>query len=181
MLGGMRPPGSPSQLERRRRRAVQLLKRGLTTSAVAERLGCSHSSVVRWRQICKRRGPNGLLPRPIPGRPPRLSATHKRQLQRLLVRGPLAAGYATDLWTLARIGRLIQRRLRVRYGTCQVWRILKSLGWSCQKPERRARQRNEAAIAHWQRYVWPHIKKGRALGSPPRVPRREWVLAYPNR
>lgn len=181
MLGGMRPPGSPSQLERRRRRAIQLLKRGLTTSAVGERLECSHSSVVRWRQTYKRAGPNGLAPRSIPGRPPRLSPARKRQLQRLLVHGPLAAGYSTDLWTLARIGQLIQRCLRVRYGTCQVWRILRSLGWSCQKPERRARQRNEGAIAHWKRYVWPHIKKGRAPGGSPRVPRREWVLAHTDR
>ena len=181
MLGGMRPPGSPSQLERRRRRAIHLLKRGLTTSAVAEQLGCSHSSVVRWRQICERIGSKGLIPRPIPGRPPRLSVARKRQLQRLLVRGPLAAGYSTDLWTLARIGQMIRRRLRVRYGTCQVWRILRSLGWSCQKPERRARQRNEVAIAHWKRYVWPHIKKGRASGSPSHVRRREWILAYTDR
>jgi len=160
MLGGMRPPGSPSQLERRRRRALQLLKRGLTTPAIAEQLGCSHSSVVRWRQAYDRAGPQGLAPKPIPGRPPKLAPRQHPRLVRILLKGPLAAGYSTDLWTLDRIAHVIQRQCGIRYHPCHVWKLLRGLGWSCQKPERRALQRNERAIAYWRRTVWPHIKKG---------------------
>jgi transposase len=160
MLGGMRPPGSPSQLERRRRRALQLRKRGLTTSAIAEQLGCSHSSVVRWHQAYKRNGLPGLAPKPIPGRPPKLAPRQHPRLVRTLLKGPLAAGYATDLWTLDRIAHVIQRQCRVRYHPAHVWKLLRQLGWSSQKPERRALQRNERAIAYWARGVWPHIKKG---------------------
>ena len=156
----MRPPGSPSQLERRRRRALELLKRGLLQSAVAEQLGCSESSVSRWRHTYEREGRQGLASKPIPGRPPKLAQGQRQRLLRLLVKGPLACGYRTDLWTLPRIAEQIARRLRVRYHPGHVWRLMRGLGWSCQKPERRALQRNEPAIAHWKRYTWPHIKKG---------------------
>jgi len=159
-MGGMRPPGSPSQLERRRRRALELLKRGLTQSAVAEQLGCAKSSVSRWRHTVEQAGPKGLAPKPIPGRPSKLSHAQKQRLVRRLVKGPLACGYGTDLWTLPRIADQIARQFHVRYHPAHVWRLLRGLGWSCQKPERRALQRNERAIAYWRRAVWPHIKKG---------------------
>ena len=160
MIEGMRPPGNPSQLERRRRRALELLKRGGTQSAVAEQLDCAKSSVSRWHHTYERAGPKGLAPKPIPGRPPKLSASQRQRLVRRLLQGPLACGYGTDLWTLPRIADQIARRYHVRYHPAHVWRLLRGLGWSCQKPERRALQRHEAAIAYWRRAVWPHIKKG---------------------
>ena len=160
MLWAMRPPGSPSQLERRRRRALELHKRGLTQSAIAEQLGCAQSSVSRWGNTYQRAGPNGLVPKPIPGRPPKLSPPQQRRLVRLLLQGPLAAGYRTDLWTTQRVAEVIRRRLAVSYHPHSIWGVLRGLGWSCQKPERRALQRNERAIAYWRRAVWPHIKKG---------------------
>lgn len=169
-MGGMRPPGSPSQLERRRRRAVQLLKRGLSASAVARKLGSSHSSVVRWRQAYQRAGPVGLRPKPTPGRPPKLKLPQQRRLLKLLLRGALALGYATELWTLQRIARLIRQRFGVRYHPCHVWRLLHRLGWSCQKPERRALQRNEQAIKYWKYCRWPHIKKRRPAARPAGFP-----------
>ena len=156
----MRPPGSPSQLERRRQRAIQLRKRGLSTLAIAEQLGCSHSSVVRWAQAYQRDGRRGLAPKPIPGRPPKLAPRQQPRLIRLLLKGPLAAGYSTDLWTLGRIAHVIQRQWGIRYHPCHVWKLLHRMGWSAQKPERRALQRNERAIAYWTHHVWPHIKKG---------------------
>jgi len=94
---------------------------------------------------------------------------------RVLLKGALAAGYSTDLWTLERIGRVIEQQYHVTYHPAHVWKLMRSLGWSCQKPERRALQRDERAIAHWKRYRWPHIKKRSAAGSAPGVPRREWL------
>ena len=167
MLEVMRPCGSAQQLEKRRRRAIGLLKDGEDQSAVARQLGASPSSVFRWWQSYQRAGLGGLKSRPTPGRPPRLSLPQKQKLKELLLQGPLAAGFPTDLWTLARITRVIRRHFRIRYHTSHVWRILIDLGWSCQKPEQRALQRNEAEIKHWRRYRWPHIKKGPTTWCPP--------------
>src|SRR5229473_2752250 len=99
----MRPPGTPEQLEKRRRRAIAQVKAGHTLSAVARQLSASVSSVCRWWQVYQRDGHRGLRPRPTPGRPSKLSDAQKRTLVRLLGQGPLRAGYRTDLWTLGRV------------------------------------------------------------------------------
>ena len=159
----MRPAGTPEQLERRRRRAIVQVKAGHTLSTVARQFSASVSSVHRWWQ--------GLRPKPIPGRPSRLSAVQKQQLVTLLGRGPLRAGYRTDLWTLPRVAAMIRQHFGVRYHPAHVWKLLTGLGWSCQKPERRALERDEPAIARWTRSAWPRIKKRRPAGRPPRVRR----------
>lgn len=167
----MRPQGTPLQLEKRRVEALRLLRAGQNLSEVARWLGASKSSVFRWYRTYRRHGRQGLRPKPIPGRPPKLNARQQARLARWLLRGPLACGYRTDLWTLKRIAQLIEERWRVRYHPNHVWRLLVSMGWSCQKPETRARERDEAAIAHWKRYQWPHIKKGRQAWGPSGLPR----------
>lgn len=165
----MRPAGTPEQLEQRRCRAIAQVKSGQTLSAVARQFSASVSSVHRWWQAYTRAGVRGLRPKPIPGRPSRLSAIQKQQLVTLLGRGPLRAGYRTDLWTLPRVARVIRQHFGVRYHPAHVWKLLTGLGWSCQKPERRAVERDEPAIARWTRTAWPRIKKRRSSGSPPRV------------
>lgn len=167
----MRPPGAPKQLEKRRRRAVQLLESGQRLSAVASQVGAAVSSVFRWCQAYRRKGTRGLDARPTPGRPPRLSTSQKRQLVRLLTRGALHAGYRTDLWTMPRVTELIHQEFGVRYHPAHVWKVLTALGWSCQKPERRAVERDEVAIARWKREDWPRIKKRRSTWRPSRVRR----------
>ena len=167
----MRPPGTSEQLEKRRRRAVQLLESGHTLASVARQVGAVVSSVFRWKQAYRRKGRRGLDAKPTPGRPSRLSPAQKRQLVRLLAGGPLRAGYRTDLWTLGRVAELIAGEFGVRYHPAHVWKILTGLGWSCQKPERRAVERDEAAIARWEREAWPRIKKRRATWRPSRVRR----------
>lgn len=167
----MRLPGTSQQLEQRRRRALQLLKSGKPLSAVARMIGAAKSSVSRWYQAYQEGGWRTLRPRPIPGRPCRLSEQQKAALARILLKGPLEYGYPTDLWTLKRIAQVIWRQFRIRYHPNHVWRLLVSMGWSCQKPETRARERNEAAIRYWKRHVWPHIKKRRKAWSPSGLPR----------
>ena len=166
----MRPPGSQEQLERRRRRAIDLLQHGLSLSAVARKVGCSVSSVSLWRDLHAKQGPTGLASKPAPGRPPKLIARQRAALVRLLLQGPLAHGYATDLWTTRRVAEVIARRLHVRYHPNHIWRLLVGLGWSCQKPARRARERDEAAIAAWKRDRWPHIKKRPSTWGPCGLP-----------
>ena len=155
----MRPQGTALQLEKRRRQAIQLLKAGKNLSAVARALSSSVSSVFRWYQEYKTHGLKGLQPRPTPGRPSRLSKSQKDKLIQLLLKGSLAAGYRTDLWTLQRVAEVIEQHFGIHYHPSHVWKLLRGLGWSCQKPERRALQRNEKEIARWRRNRWPHIKK----------------------
>jgi transposase len=155
----MRPPGTPSQLQKRRELGLRLLKAGKTPATVARAVSASRSSVLRWQRAYRQYGKRGLQANPIPGRPARLLAKEKTQLQGLLLQGPIVAGDKTDLWTLHRIARLIRRHFDVTYPPCHVWKVLNALGWSCQKPERRALQRDEGAITHWKRYSWPQIKR----------------------
>lgn len=166
----MRPHGSQELLERRRQRALALLRKGLNLSAVAARVGCSVSSVFLWRQMVRARGEAGLRAKPVPGRPPKLSRRQRETLSRILLRGALESDYPTDLWTTRRVAELIRKRFGVTYHPNHLWRLLQALGWSCQKPEKRARERDEEAIARWKRYRWPHIKKRRKTWCPSGLP-----------
>ena len=89
----------------------------------------------------------------------RLTTKRLAHLAQALRRGAYTQGYAEDYWTLDRIARLIWDLFGVRYHPSGVWRLLRRLGWSSQKPQRQALPRDDRAIAHWKRYVWPHIKK----------------------
>jgi transposase len=155
----MRPHGSPAELEARRRRAVALLDKGLGVREVARQIGCSPMSVSRWQADVRARGPDALRPKPAPGRPPRVTARQRAKLLKLLLKGATAHGFRTDLWTLPRVATVIARTFGVTYHPAHVWKILRGEGWSCQKPERRARERDEAAIQRWRTDRWPHIKK----------------------
>jgi transposase len=101
-----------------------------------------------------------------------LTPVQRERLRQVLLRGARAAGHSTELWTLKRIGRLIEAEFGVQYSPVGVWKLLRhGLRWSWQKPERRARQRKEAAIARWAKTEWPDIKKRRPTWGPPRVSR----------
>ena len=108
----------------------------------------------------------GLRPRPTPGRPPQLDASEKRELISLLKAGSLEAGYKTDMWTLRRVAQVIEQNFGVNYHPCHVWRVLHGMNWSCQKPERRALQRNEKQIAAWKVVRWEGIKKNEQTWGP---------------
>lgn len=162
----MRLPGSAQVLEARRRRALTLVQGGLSLNAVARRLACAASSVMRWVRSYRRRGDAGLKVRPAPGRPRRLTPRQEAGLLRELLRGAQAHGYGTDLWTTQRIAEVIERTFDVRYHRAHVGRLLARNHWSPQKPERRARERDEAAITRWKRTRWPGVKRGPAGWGP---------------
>ena len=155
----MRPTGSPEELERRRLRALALLEEGLQPVEVARRLGVDRRSVRRWRSAARKHGEAGVRARAAPGRPSRLTAARKRRLEALLLKGPVASGFDTDLWTCPRVTELIKRRFGIDYHVDHVGRLLHDLGWSPQKPARRAAERDEREIRRWVREEWPRVKK----------------------
>jgi transposase len=156
----MRPHGSPESLERRRHRAIQLLEEGLAPVEVARKLDVDRRSVRRWRASFEAHGAAALAAKPVPGRPPKLKLSQREDLERCLLKGATAFGYHTDLWTCPRVADLIGRRFRVRYHVDHIGRLLRSMGWSPQKPERRARERDEELIQRWGKKDWPRIKRG---------------------
>jgi len=135
------------------------LKQKLSLHEIGRRMGCHASSVLRWRNALRSGGADALKAKPASGRPSRLTARQKSRLVCFLAQGAMAHGYRTELWTTQRIAALIERRLGVKYHRNHVGKILHQVGWSHQKPERRAVERNEAAIADWKRSVWPAVKK----------------------
>lgn len=155
----MRPKGSAEALEMRRMIAARLLREGMGVREVARLLHVSCSSVSRWKQALERGGLQALKSKPHPGPRPRLNARQKEVLRKILIKGPRAWGYPTDLWTLSRVAGVIEARFGVKYHPGHVWYILRELGFSPQKPARRARERDEASIERWRRRQWPRIKK----------------------
>ena len=146
-------------LERRRMRAVRLFEQGETQASVSRRLGVSRTTAMRWAQAWVQEGRDGLRATGRAGRKPRLSKDQLHQVEQALLEGPLAFGYATELWTLPRVAELIHRVTGVRYHPGHVWRVMRQLGWSLQKPTTRARERDEESIQRWVKTTWPAVKK----------------------
>lgn len=147
-------------MEKRRRKAVELLQQDMTLEAVAQAVKASTSSVKRWREAYEQAGDEGLNSTPHPDRRPRLTVKQKEQLAKVLLRGARASGYGNDLWTCPRVLEVIQQRFGVTYHVDYIGTLLHKLGWSVQKPEQRARERDEAEIQRWRKEEWPRIKKG---------------------
>src|SRR3972149_2134140 len=145
----MRTHGTPEELQRQRFRAIELLRDGYRPLFVARMLGVSPGSVSKWKELYDRNGIEALKAKPHPGPTPKLTAPQCDTLARLLLQGPQKHGYANVLWTLPRIAEVIRHQFGVTYDPSGVWHVLHRMGWSCQKPERRARERNEQTIAAW--------------------------------
>lgn len=152
----MRPEGSGKQLERRRQRAIAL---GRAPVEVARLVGVDRRSVRRWNAAHRKQGAGGLAARPVPGRPSKLSVRQREQLETMLVRGAAANGFESDLWTCPRVAQVITRRFGIGYHVDHIGRLLRSLGWTPQRPTRRALERDEDGIQRWIKQEWPRIKK----------------------
>lgn len=158
------------QLEERRLYAQQLLVTGeVSHKEIAETVGVSESTVRTWKQRLRERG--SLQATRAAGPPPRLSSAQRTQLGELLRAGPLAAGYPDARWTTSRVREVIGLRFEVWYHADHVRKLLHQLGFSPQKPEPRALERDEQAIQTWVERTLPELeKKGRA-GRDSRLPR----------
>lgn len=158
----MRPKGSAEALEMRRMICAKMLQEGKGVREVSRLTGVSPSAVSQWKRRLEAGGAEALRAKPHPGRAPKLSAEQKEALAAVLLKGAQAAGFRTDLWTLERVAQVIEREFGVKYHPRYVWHILTAMGWSAQKPERRARKRDETAIAAWRTDEWQRIKKSPA-------------------
>lgn len=156
----VRPRRDFDALEARRRKAARLFTDGkLKQAEIARRVGATPTSVHRWYHAWKEDGLAALRKAGRAGRMPRLGPADLRLLDQALREGPVAHGFGTELWTLPRVAKLIGDLTGVRYHPAHVWRVLRQLNWSLQRPVRRARERNEKQIRKWVAEEWPRIKK----------------------
>jgi transposase len=165
----MRTRGSANELEYRRRLAVEHVSEGYSTQEVADFLGVDPSTVRRWLAAFRDRGDAGLVVRPVSGRPSKLSSTQEKIALRWLTESPLHHGFETELWTAARLGQLIREQFVVALNPRYLSTWLRDRGFTPQKPQRVARERDPKVITAWLESDWPRIKKrpgGRAPTSP---------------
>jgi transposase len=148
-----------AEAAKRRVRAGRLLQQGKKPAEVAQRVGAPRQTVYRWLDVLNDEGIDALRDMSKGGRPAKLDAKQHERLREILLAGPQAAGFGSDLWTLKRVRQTIEKRFGVRYSEVHVWRLLGRLGFSSQKPEKRAAERDEAAIGRWKRRTWPALKK----------------------
>ncbi len=146
-------------LEARRLQAARRFAQGETQGAVARALGVTTAAVNHWHQTWRAKGPRGLKAAGRAGRKPKLDAKQLATVDRALRAGPGAHGFSTELWTLPRVATVIQRLTGVRHHPSHVGRLLQQLHWSLQRPGRRARERDEAAIERWKTGRWGQLKK----------------------
>jgi putative transposase len=156
------------QLEERRLEGGRLLAEGkLSLAQVARELEVSRTTISRWVEAFREGGEVALRARVAPGRLASLDREAKRRLLEDLGKGPLAWGYENDEWTLPRVAEVLWRTQRVRHHPSHLSRLLGRLGWSTQRPQARATQRDEAAIERWLEQDFPAVQRGHESGGRP--------------
>jgi transposase len=153
------PAIPPECLEWRRFRALYLKRRGWYQRDIAEALDVSEEALSRWLARARAGGPGALRARAAPGKPPKLSAAEVRSIPELLWHGPEAYGFRGQVWTCARVAKVIEDEFGARYHKGHVSRLLKALHWTPQQPIKRAIQRDEDAIRRWRAETWPELRR----------------------
>ncbi len=144
----MRPIGTAEELERRRRRAVELMQRGESPTVIARILGVCRTSLYRWLAMAQQ-APGALAAKPHLGPKPRLSDEQIRDLEGLLLQGAKAHGWHNELWSAHRVAQVIRRHFGIEYHVEHVRKIIRQrLNWSSQRPQQKAKQRDDEKIAH---------------------------------
>jgi transposase len=155
-----------ASLQRRRLRAGRMFDKGSTPAEVARALGVTRQSTSRWHRAWAEGGAGALASTGKRGRSARLSAAELTRVEEALRKGARANGCTTDLWTLDRVRAVIESVTGVAYHRGHVWKVLRSLGWSRQRPARQATERDDEAIAAWVKERWPRVKKAPDDGAP---------------
>ena len=148
-----------SEAVKKRLRAARMMRAGKGCAEVALAVGVARQTVHTWKRLLDEGGIDALRAVPEPGRPAQLDAAQLAAVRAVVLQSPTEHGFGTELWTLKPVRAVIERMHGVRFGQTQVWRILGSLGFSPQKPDKRAIERNDDAVRHWRRRTWPALKK----------------------
>ena len=136
-----------------------MLDEGYSLAEVGRMIGSAASSVMRWRDARAHHGSQALKVRSTPGRPAALSDAQRQRIIKRLMKGAMTNGFATELWTTSRVAAVIHPCCKVQYHRSHVAHLLHDFGFICQKPERRALERDEARIEQWKRKDWPRVRK----------------------
>ena len=157
---------SRQKKEKRRLKAGKLFEKGLTGAEVSRKLKVSETAAGIWREVWKKQGFAGLKSKGHPGFESALTDEIRGKIKKTILKGARANGFANDLWTLSRITAIIKKLTGHSFGHTWVWQIVLSLGFTCQKPQTRNKERNEKAIKNWRMKTFPELKK---MGSKSRV------------
>jgi len=160
----VRPRRDFAAMEARRMHAADLFAKDVSQADIGRELEVSHQTVSDWHEKWAAGGKRALKSTGQPGRPPKVSQADLAKVERALEKGPKANGYPTELWTLARVADVIEKVTGVKYHPGHVWRVLRQMGWSRQRPARRAIERDDEAIEQWVNERWPKVKKTVLLG-----------------
>jgi transposase len=166
----MRTKGKSQELERVRLIAANMFDREKSTGEIVDALGVDDQTVRAWRRTFRKFGREGLKARPHPGAPPRMTRDQLQELARMLLKEPAHYGFDKHLWTTRLIRELIRKHFGVSYHADYVGTLLHDLGFSCQKPCRRAKERDEVRIDKWRREEWPALVKKKRRGTPSSSP-----------
>lgn len=153
------PSLSREERERRRTKAAKLFKKGISHAEISRRLGVTPAAVTQWRNAYAHGGKKSLASKGHSGFPSKVTPEKRIRFKAEILKGPLAHGYPTNLWTLPRLASVLAKIVRVRFSEVWVWTIVRDLGFTPQKPQVKARQRDEQAIAGWKAVTLPKLKK----------------------
>ena len=148
-----------SEATKKRVKAGRLLLAGKGCAEVALAVGVARQTIYTWKRLLDDGGIDALRRVPERGRPAQLDEQQLASVRTAILQKPTEHGFGTELWTLKRVGAVIERLHGVRFSQTQIWRILGSLGFGAQKPEKRAIERNEDDVRAWKRRTWPALKK----------------------
>jgi transposase len=158
-MAKVRPRRDFRAMEARRMRAADLFTKQVSQVEIARELGVAHQTVSDWHERWRSGGKKALRSAGRAGRLPKVTEADLARVDAALRKGPKAHGYATELWTLARVAEVIEEETGVRYHPGHVWKVLHQMGWSRQRPARQAVERDDAAIERWVNERWPRVKK----------------------
>lgn len=161
-----RTPGSSTQNETKRRKAIAIIKAGSTQAEAAKQVKVILRTVQRWWKLYRDHGDEGLRSKKATGRPRRLSEKDSKKLAQILIKGAVKAGFTNELWTSKRVLAVIKKEFGVSYHANHLPRLLRSLGFTPQRPQREAAEKNQEQINKWVRYQWTRIKKKPAPRKP---------------
>lgn len=148
-----------SEAAKKRVKAGRMLLAGKGCAEVALVVGVARQTVYTWKKLLDEGGIDALRGVPERGRPAQLDEQQLAALRAAVLQKPTEHGFGTELWTLKRVGAVIERMHGVRFSQTQVWRILGALGFSPQKPDKRAIERDEDAVRIWKKRTWLSLKK----------------------